>query len=113
MRHHNDSCGRVIAGPPKVLHYGNDLGVNNITYYEFDKVKLKERGFNPFECPPWKKQEGKFTTGVLPFPPSPMSFESKASNSLPGTHASLTRWTVALAGSRSIRCVGETFPALT
>ncbi|CAK0783213.1 hypothetical protein CVIRNUC_006412 [Coccomyxa viridis] len=69
-------------GPPKVLHYGNDLGVNNITYYEFDKVKLKERGFNPLECPPWKKEEGKFMSGVLPFPPSPMSFESKGLNLL-------------------------------
>ena len=87
MSHDNDSCGRGVAGPPKVLHYGNDLGVNNITYYEFDKVKLKERGFNPLECPPWKKEEGKFMSGVLPFPPSPMSFESKASSSLPTIHA--------------------------
>ncbi len=70
-----------------MLHYGNDLGVNNITYYEFDKVKLKERGFNPLECPPWKKEEGKFMSGVLPFPPSPMSFESKAGSSLPTIHA--------------------------
>ena len=70
-----------------MLHYGNDLGVNNITYYEFDKVKLKERGFNPLECPPWKKGEGNFTSGVLPFPPGPMSFESKASFPLLTIHA--------------------------
>ena len=94
MYHDDDGCGEVSAGPPKVLHYGNDLGVNNIAYYEFDKVKLKERGFNPLECPPWKKQDGNFTSGILPFPPSPMSFKSKASFSLPTTHSPVPRWRV-------------------
>lgn len=65
------------AGPPKVLHYGNELAINNITYYEFNKIDLKANKFNPLECPPWTKKDGKFTSGLLPFPPSPLSFESK------------------------------------
>ena len=70
------------AGPPKVLHYGNELAVNNITYYEFNKIEMKAKKFNPLECPPWTKRDGNFSSGLLPFPPSPLAFESKAGNCL-------------------------------
>ncbi len=66
-----------FAGPPKVLHYGNELAINNITYYEFNKIDLKANKFNPLECPPWTQKDGKFTSGLLPFPPSPLSFTTK------------------------------------
>ena len=65
-----------------MLHYGNELAVNNITYYDFNKIELKANKFNPLECPPWTKKDGKFTSGLLPFPPSPLSFESKVSPGL-------------------------------
>ena len=60
-----------------MLHYGNELAINNITYYEFNKIDLKANKFNPLECPPWTKKDGKFTSGLLPFPPSPLSFTTK------------------------------------
>ena len=60
----------------------NELAINNITFYEFNKLDLKTNKFNPLECPPWtKKEDGNFTSGLLPFPPRPLSFESKASPS--------------------------------
>jgi hypothetical protein len=67
------------AGPPKVLHYGNELSINNITFYEFNKIDLKRNHFNPLDCPPWTEKDGRLTSGLLPYPPSPQSFETKAS----------------------------------
>lgn len=70
-----------------MLHYGNELAVNNITYYDFNKITLKMSHFNPLDCPPWTQQDGRLTSGLLPFPPSPKAFESKAS--LTSLHDSL------------------------
>lgn len=60
------------AGPPKVLHYGNDLSVNG-TGYTFSKIALRQAGFDATICPPWHPDQSRLWGGLLPYPPSPLS----------------------------------------
>ena len=76
-----------------MLHYGNELAINNITYYDFNKIELKANKFNPLECPPWSKKNGTFTSGLLPFPPSPLSFDSKVGLLQPPPGSETLLWT--------------------
>ena len=68
------------AGPPMVLHYGNDLSVNN-TSYNFSKIAVREAGFDATLCPPWdltpKPGFQVAAGGLLPYPPSPLSLPSQ------------------------------------
>ena len=68
-----DSCA---AGPPKILHYGNDLSVNG-TGYTFSKIALRQAGFDATMCPAWDAGQGKLRGGLLPYPPSPLSLTSQ------------------------------------
>ena len=60
------------AGPPKVLHYGNDLVVNG-TGYTFSKIALRQAGFDATLCPPWNPDRSRHWGALLPYPPSPLS----------------------------------------
>lgn len=63
-----------------VLHYGNDLAVNN-TAYNFSKIRVREAKFDPTLCPPWdltpKPGREVAAGGLLPYPPSPLSLPSQ------------------------------------
>ena len=63
-----------------VLHYGNDLAVNN-TSYNFSKIAVREAGFDATLCPPWNlSPKAGFQVapgGLLPYPPSPLSLPSQ------------------------------------
>jgi hypothetical protein len=61
-----------------VLHYGNDLTVND-TGYSFSKIKIREARFDAMLCPPWELSDNSVTAGgLLPYPPSPLSSSAKA-----------------------------------
>ncbi|CAL8472254.1 g11796 [Coccomyxa elongata] len=72
--------GNGPIGPPMVLHYGNDLAVNN-TAYNFSKIRVREAEFDPTLCPPWdlahKPGREVAAGGLLPYPPSPLSLPSQ------------------------------------
>lgn len=60
-----------------VLHYGNDLSVNN-TDYNFSKIAIREAGFDATLCPPWDLSSERVPLGgLLPYPPSPLSLTSQ------------------------------------
>ena len=67
----NMHCG-AHTGPPKVLHYGNDLKLEN-TSYAFSKVALRTQNFDGTVCPPW---DTPIRGGLLPRPPSPLVLET-------------------------------------
>ncbi len=71
------------AGPPMVLHYGNDLAVNN-TGYNFSKIAVHEADFDATACPPWDLSPlpGRQVApaGLLPYPPSPLTLPSQVTH---------------------------------